>query len=62
MRMAAFADANSGPGRINLYRDTRDGLLIHFSPAMHVMEDGSGRVAFAIDGAAPVFFDAVALG
>jgi len=62
MRMAAFADADSGPGRINLYCDTRDGFRIQFSPGRHVMEDGSGRVAFMIDGAAAVLLDAIALG
>lgn len=61
-RMAAFADADSGPGRINLYCDTRDGFRIQLSPARQVMEDGSGRVAFTIDGAAPVLLDAIALG
>jgi hypothetical protein len=62
MRVAAFADADSGPGRINLYCDTRDGFRVQFSPGRHVMENGAGRVVFTIDGAAPVLLDAIALG
>jgi hypothetical protein len=61
-RMAAFADADSGPGRINLYCDTRDGFRIQLSPGRHVMEDGPGRIAFTIDGAAPILLGAIALG
>ena len=61
-RMAAFADADSGPGRINLYCDARDGFRIQLSPGRHVMEDGAGKVAFTIDGGAPVILAAIALG
>jgi len=61
-QMAAFADADSGPGRINLYCDTRDGFRIQFFPARHVMEEGAGKVALMIDGAAPALFNAMAQG
>jgi hypothetical protein len=42
--MAAFADADSGPDRMNLYCDTRDGFRVMFSPHRLAMTAGTGRV------------------
>jgi len=50
--MAAFADADKGPGQMNLYCDTRDGFRVMFSPQKLAMTEGTGKVILTIDGAA----------
>jgi hypothetical protein len=60
--MAAFADADSGPGQMNLYCDTRDGFRVMFSPHRLAMTEGTGHIIMAIDGQAPVTLTANAFG
>ena len=60
--MAAFADADVGPGQINLYCDNRDGFRVMFSPHRLAMTEGTGKIIIAIDGAAPVTLPANAFG
>jgi len=60
--MSAFADADNGPGRMNLYCDTRDGFRVMFFPHRLAMTAGSGHVVLTIDGGAPVTLTANAFG
>jgi hypothetical protein len=60
--MAAFADADSGPGRMSLYCDTRDGFRVMFFPHRVAMTQGTGKVILTIDNAAPVTLVANAFG
>jgi hypothetical protein len=60
--MSAFADADSGPGQIDLYCDTRDGFRVMFSPHRLAMSEGTGKIIITIDGAAPVTLPANAFG
>jgi hypothetical protein len=60
--MSAFADADSGPGQMNLYCDTRDGFRVMFSPHRLAMTEGTGKVIMTIDGQAPVTLTANAFG
>jgi hypothetical protein len=60
--MAAFADADSGPDRMNLYCDSRDGFRVIFSPHRLAMTAGSGHIVLTIDGGPPVTLTANAFG
>jgi hypothetical protein len=60
--MSAFADADSGPDRMALYCDSRDGFRVMFFPHRLAMTAGSGQVILAIDGAAPITLTANAFG
>lgn len=60
--MAAFADADSGPDRMNLYCDSRDGFRVMFFPHRLAMTQGTGKVILTIDNAAPVTLVANAFG
>jgi len=60
--MSAFADADGGPDRMDLYCDTRDGFRVIFSPHRLAMTAGSGHVVLTIDGGAPVTLTANAFG
>ena len=60
--MAAFADADSGRGRMNLYCDSRDGFRVMIFPHRLAMTAGTGKVILRIDNAAPVTLVANAFG
>jgi hypothetical protein len=60
--MSAFADADSGPGQMNLYCDTRDGFRVMFTPHRLAMTAGTGHVILTINGQAPVTLTANAFG
>jgi hypothetical protein len=60
--MSAYADADSGPGRMDLYCDNRDGFRVIFSPHRLAMTAGSGHVVLTIDANAPVTLVANAFG
>ena len=60
--MAAFADADSGPDRMNLFCDSRDGFRVMFFPHRLAMTQGTGKVILTIDKAAPVTLVANAFG
>jgi hypothetical protein len=60
--MAAFADADGGPDRMNLYCDSRDGFRVMFSPHRLAMTAGSGHIVLTIDGGQPVTLTANAFG
>jgi len=60
--MSAFADEDSGPGRIDLYCDMRDGFRVMFTPHRLAMREGTGKIIIAIDEAAPVTLPANAFG
>jgi hypothetical protein len=60
--MSAFADADSGPGRMDLYCDNRDGFRVIFSPHRLAMTAGAGHVVLTIDGGPPVTLTANAFG
>lgn len=60
--MSAFADADNGPGQMNLYCDIRDGFRVMFSPHRLAMTEGRGKVIMTIDGKPPVTLTANAFG
>jgi hypothetical protein len=60
--MSAFADADSGPDRINLYCDSRDGFRVMISPHRLAMTAGTGHVILTIDEGQPVTLSANAFG
>jgi hypothetical protein len=60
--MSAFADADSGPDRINIYCDSRDGFRLMISPHRLAMTAGTGHVILTIDGGQPVTLAANAFG
>lgn len=60
--MAAFADADSGPDRMNFYCDSRDGFRVMFFPHRLAMTQGTGKVILTIDNATPVTLVANAFG
>ena len=60
--MEAWADADKGPARMELYCDTETGFRVMFLPHRVLMPEGPGQVSFAIDGAKPVTLNDDAFG
>jgi hypothetical protein len=60
--MEAWADADKGPARMELYCDTETGFRVMFLPHRALMPEGPGQVSFTIDGAKPVTLNDDAFG
>jgi hypothetical protein len=60
--MAATANADTGPGQMELFCDTDNGFRVVFEPKKSVMAEGPGVVVFKIDGKSPVALNANAYG
>jgi hypothetical protein len=60
--MEAWADAEKGPTRMQLYCDTETGFRLMFIPHRALMPEGPGQVILTIDGAKPVTLNDDAFG
>ena len=52
--MEAWADADKGPARIELYCDTETGFRVMFMPHRDLMPEGPSQVTLTIDDAKPL--------
>jgi hypothetical protein len=60
--MEAWADADKGPARMELYCDTENGFRVMFMPHRDLIPEGPSRVTLTIDDAKPVVLNADAFG
>jgi len=60
--MEAWADADKGPGRMELYCDTENGFRLMFLPHRALIPEGPGQVTLTIDDAKSVILNADAFG
>jgi hypothetical protein len=60
--MEAYADADSGPGRMMLYCDTENGFRVMFLPHRALLPEGPGQITLTIDSAKPVTLTGDAFG
>src|SRR5215470_10683494 len=60
--MEAWADADKGPARMELYCDTDNGFRVMFVPHRALMPEGPGQLVMTIDGAKPVVLNDDAFG
>ncbi|HET7083222.1 MAG TPA: hypothetical protein VFI23_00515 [Rhizomicrobium sp.] len=60
--MEAWADADKGPARMELYCDTENGFRVMFLPHRALMPEGPGQISLTIDGAKPVTMTGDAFG
>lgn len=60
--MEAWADADTGPARMELYCDTENGFRVMFLPHRGLIPEGPARVTLTIDDAKPVTLNADAFG
>lgn len=60
--MEAWADADKGPARMELYCDTESGFRVMFMPHRAVMAEGPSQITLTIDGAKPVALTGDAFG
>jgi len=60
--MEAWADADKGGARMELYCDTENGFRVMFLPHRALLPEGPGQVSLAIDDAKPVALKADAFG
>jgi hypothetical protein len=60
--MEAWADADKGPARMELYCDTENGFRVMFLPHRGLMPEGSARLVLTIDDAKPLTLDGDAFG
>ncbi|HEY4076008.1 MAG TPA: hypothetical protein VGM26_03650 [Rhizomicrobium sp.] len=60
--MEAYADADSGPGRMTLYCDTENGFRVMFLPRRALLPEGPSRITLTIDSAKPVTLNGDAFG
>jgi hypothetical protein len=60
--MEAWADADKGPARMELYCDTENGFRVMFLPHRGLIPEGPSRVTLTIDDAKPVALNADAFG
>lgn len=60
--MEAYADADSGPGRMMLYCDTESGFRVMFLPHRALVPEGPLTATVTIDGGKPVRLNANAFG
>ena len=60
--MEAWADADKGPARMELYCDTETGFRVMFVPHRALMPEAPGQVTLSIDGAKPVVLNIDAFG
>jgi len=60
--MEAWADADKGPARMELYCDTENGFRVMFMPHRALMPEGPARLVLTIDDAKPVTLNGAAFG
>lgn len=60
--MEAWADADNGPARMELYCDTENGFRMMFLPHRALIPEGPSRVTLIIDDKKPLVFNADAFG
>jgi hypothetical protein len=60
--MEAWADADKGPARMELYCDTDNGFRVMFLPHRALLPEGPSQVTLTIDSAKPVILNADAFG
>jgi hypothetical protein len=60
--MEAWADADKGPARMQLYCDTETGFRVMFMPHRALMPEGPSRITLTIDGWAPIALTGDAFG
>jgi hypothetical protein len=60
--MEAWADADKGPARMELYCDTENGFRVMFLPHRDLVPEGPSRVTLTIDDAKSVVLNADAFG
>jgi hypothetical protein len=60
--MEAWADADKGGARMELYCDTESGFRVMFLPHRDLVPEGPSRVTLTIDNAKPVILDGDAFG
>ena len=60
--MEAWADADKGPARMELYCDTETGFRVMFMPHRDLMAEGPSQITLTIDGATPVTMTGDAFG
>jgi hypothetical protein len=62
VQMSAFADADRGPDRMNLYCDTSNGFRLLIFPHRLVLSEGETKITLTIDNQPPVTMNANAFG
>lgn len=60
--MEAWADADNGPSRMELFCDTENGFRVMFIPHRALIPEGPSQVTFIIDGRKPIALNAAAFG
>jgi len=60
--MEAWADADKGPARLELYCDTETGFRVMFMPHRDLMPEGPSQITLTIDDAKPVALTGDAFG
>ncbi len=60
--MEAWADADKGPGRMELYCDTETGFRVMFMPHRKLMAEGPSQITISIDDAKPMVLTGDAFG
>ena len=60
--MEAWADADKGPARMELYCDTETGFRVMFMPHRNLMPEGPSQITLTVDGAKPVALTGDAFG
>jgi hypothetical protein len=60
--MEAWADADKGPARMELYCDTETGFRVMFMPHRNLMAEGPSQITLTIDAAKPVALTGDAFG
>ncbi len=60
--MEAWADADKGGARMELYCDTENGFRVMFLPHRDLIPEGPSRVTLTIDNAKPIILDGDAFG
>ena len=60
--MEAWADADKGPARMEIYCDTDNGFRVMFLPHRALVPEGPSQVTLTVDDAKPVILNADAFG
>jgi hypothetical protein len=60
--MEAWADADKGPARMELYCDTESGFRVMFLPHHALVPEGPSQVTLTVDDAKPIILNADAFG
>jgi hypothetical protein len=58
VQMSAFADADKGPDRMNLYCDSSNGFRLLIFPKRFVLSEGETKITLKIDDRPPVVMEA----